>query len=107
MLRIGQLNNTIAFAVAILGLHIVTGRSGQLSLGQSAFVGLGAYTTVILVTDHSWSYLATLPASAAVCFLAGLVVGIPATRVKGMYLGGGHAQRGVRVPAASCSASAG
>src|SRR3712207_635390 len=53
-LRIGQLNNLIAFAVAILGLHIVTGRSGQLSLGQSAFVGLGAYTTVILVADHDW-----------------------------------------------------
>ena len=85
-LRISQINNAIAFAVAILGLNIVIGYSGQLSLGQSAFVGLGAYTTVILVADHNWSYLATLPASAAVCFVAGLIVGVPATRVKGMYL---------------------
>jgi branched-chain amino acid transport system permease protein len=85
-LRISQLNNAIAFAVAILGLNLVIGYSGQLSLGQSAFVGLGAYTTVILVADHDWSYVATLPVSAAVCFAAGLVVGVPATRVKGMYL---------------------
>lgn len=84
--RISQLNNGIAFAVAILGLDLVIGCSGQLSLGQSAFVGLGAYTTVILVADHHWSYLATLPVSAAVSFVAGLVVGIPAARVKGAYL---------------------
>lgn len=84
--RISQLNNAVAFAVAILGLNLVIGHSGQLSLGQSAFVGLGAYTTVILVADHHWSYLATLPVSAAVCFVAGLIVGIPATRVRGMYL---------------------
>jgi len=85
--RIAQLNDTIAFAVAILGLNIVIGDSGQLSLGQSAFIGLGAYTTVILVADHGWSYLATLPVSAGVCFAAGLALGIPATRVRGMYLG--------------------
>ena len=84
--RISQLNDVIAYAVAILGLNLVIGYSGQLSLGQSAFVGLGAYTTMILVADHHWSYLATLPVSATVCFVAGLVVGIPAARVKGMYL---------------------
>ncbi len=84
--RIDQLNTVIAFAVAILGLNIVTGFSGQLSLGQSAFVGLGAYTTVILVADHHWSFFSTLPVSIVVCFVAGLLVGIPATRVKGLYL---------------------
>src|SRR5687768_13493388 len=61
--RIGQLNQVIAYAVAILGLNLVVGFSGQLSLGQSAFVGLGAYTTVVLVADHDWSLLATLPVS--------------------------------------------
>ena len=59
--RINQLNDVIAFAVAILGLNLVIGFSGQLSLGQSAFVGLGAYTTVILVADHGWSFFAALP----------------------------------------------
>lgn len=85
-LRIEQINKVICYAVAIVGLDLVIGYSGQLSLGQSAFIGIGAYTTVILVADHHWSYLATLPASAAVCFVAGLLVGIPAIRVKGVYL---------------------
>ena len=62
--RIVQLNEVIAFAVAILGLNLVIGYSGQLSLGQSAFVGLGAYTSVILVADHGWSYFAALPVAA-------------------------------------------
>ena len=84
--RIGQLNTVIAFAVAILGLEVVTGYSGQLALGQSAFVGLGAYTTVILVADHHWSFYAAVPATIPVCFAAGLAIGIPATRVKGVYL---------------------
>jgi branched-chain amino acid transport system permease protein len=86
VIRLSQINQLIAFAVALLGLNIVIGFSGQLSLGHSAFVGTGAYTTVILVADHHWSYLATLPVSALVCFVAGLTIGIPATRVRGVYL---------------------
>ena len=85
-LRISQLNDVIAFAVAILGLNLVTGYSGQLSLGQSVFVGIGAYTTVILVGDHGWSYFATVPVSAALCFAVGMLVGIPAMRISGLYL---------------------
>jgi branched-chain amino acid transport system permease protein len=84
--RIGQLNQVIAYAVAILGLNLVTGYSGQLSLGQSAFVGVGAYTTVILVADHGWTYYATIPVTVVVCFVAGLVIGIPATRIRGFHL---------------------
>ena len=84
--RIVQLNTVAAFAVAILGLDLVVGYAGLLSLGQSAFVGLGAYTTVILVGDHHWSFYAAVPATAVVCFAGGLLVGIPATRVKGVYL---------------------
>ena len=53
--RISQLNDVIAFAVAILGLNLVIGYSGQLSLGQSVFVGIGAYTTVILVAAPGMS----------------------------------------------------
>ena len=62
------------------------GYSGQLSLGHSAFVGLGAYTTIILVADHHWSYFATIPVSAALCFVVGLIVGLPALRISGLYL---------------------
>lgn len=84
--RISQLNDVIAYAVAILGLNLVIGYSGQLSLGHSAFVGIGAYTTIILVADHGWSYFATLPISAGLCFAVGLIVGVPALRIRGLYL---------------------
>ncbi len=84
--RISQLNDVIAYAVAILGLNLVIGYSGQLSLGHSAFVGLGAYTTIVLVSDHGWSYFTTLPISAGLCFAVGIVVGVPALRIRGLYL---------------------
>ena len=84
--RIGQLNQVMAYAVAILGLNVVVGFSGQLSLGQSAFVGLGAYTSVILVADHGWGLLPTLPAAAGVCLAVGLLIGVPASRISGPYL---------------------
>jgi len=84
--RIGQLNELLAYAVAILGLNVVVGCSGQLSLGQSAFVGLGAYTTVILVADHGWSWFAALPVAVAVCLAVGLVIGWPVSRIEGPYL---------------------
>ncbi|MEO5899361.1 MAG: branched-chain amino acid ABC transporter permease [Ilumatobacteraceae bacterium] len=84
--RIGQLNDVIAYAVAILGLNLVIGYSGQLSLGHSAFVGLGAYTTIILVSDHNWSHFTTVPVSAGLCFVVGMVVGLPALRIRGLYL---------------------
>jgi branched-chain amino acid transport system permease protein len=84
--RIDQFSQVLAFAVAILGLNLVLGFSGQISLGHSVFVGLGAYTTVILVADHHWGYLTTFPVSFALCFVAGVVVGLPALRIRGLYL---------------------
>ena len=79
-------NRVLAYAVAILGLNLVIGYSGQISLGHSAFLGLGAYATVILVADHNWSYFAALPVAFALPFLLGCVVGLPALRIKGLYL---------------------
>lgn len=75
-----------AMSIAILGLNLVSGYSGQISLGHSAFVGVGAYTTAILVADHSWSYFTTVPLAATICFVVGVLVGIPALRLKGLYL---------------------
>lgn len=80
------LSQAAAFSVAILGLNLVTGWSGQVSLGHSAFMGVGAYTTAILVVDHQWSYFTTIPVSAVLCFAIGVAVGIPALRLKGLYL---------------------
>lgn len=81
-----RMNKAIAFAIAILGLQVVIGYTGQLALGQSFFVGSGAYLTAWLVADHNWSYLTTLIVVMPFCFLLGMVLGLPALRVKGLYL---------------------
>jgi branched-chain amino acid transport system permease protein len=75
-----------ADAVAILGLMIIIGYSGQVSIGQSFFFGMGAYVTAWLGVDKGWPFLATLPVSAALGLLVGFVIGIPALRIRGLYL---------------------
>jgi branched-chain amino acid transport system permease protein len=74
------------YAVAALGMHIMTGLCGQFSMGQAAFVALGAYTTAFLAGSHGWSPWITLPLAGLVAGLGGLVFGIPALRIKGFYL---------------------
>src|SRR5437763_16299318 len=84
--RIDQCSQVACYAVATLALDLVIGFSGQISLGHSAFVGIGAYTTVILVADHGWNYFATIPFGFVLCFFVGLLVGLPALRIRGLYL---------------------
>jgi branched-chain amino acid transport system permease protein len=84
--NVGRFSDSMAFAVAVMGLNIVTGLSGQVSLGHSAFMGTGAFTTAILVADHNWSFFATVPIAALLCFAVGIFVGVPALRLKGLYL---------------------
>ncbi len=57
--------NVAAYSVAILGLMLIIGYSGQISIGQSFFFGLGAYATAYLGVNHNWNFLLTLPVSAA------------------------------------------
>jgi branched-chain amino acid transport system permease protein len=76
----------VSFMVAILGLQVVAGFTGQLSLGQGFFFGTGAYIASWLVADHNWSWAATLTVIVPACFLLGMVFGIPALRIKGLYL---------------------
>jgi branched-chain amino acid transport system permease protein len=76
----------VTLSIGILGLNIVTGYSGQISIGHSAFFGIGAYTTMILIADHGWPFVATLPIAGALGFLVGGVIGIPALRIRGLYL---------------------
>ncbi len=72
--------------IAAMGLNILTGYNGQVSLGHGAFFGVGAYTSAILMFDHGWAYLPTLPVAGVICLFVGVLVGIPALRVKGLYL---------------------
>ena len=74
------------YFIAILGLGILTGHTGQISLGHGAFMAIGGYTTAILVADHGWKDLATIPVAGLVAGVAGLIFGIPALRLTGLYL---------------------
>jgi len=81
-----QLTQVMVYALAILGLNLLTGYNGQFSLGHSAFYGIGAYTTAILMSRWGISYVWTLPAAGAVCFAVGFLFGLPALRLQGLYL---------------------
>ena len=74
------------YAMAILGLNVVTGYTGQISIGHGAFMALGGYTTAILTRNHGWNDIATLPVALLVGFAAGVIVGVPALRFHGAYL---------------------
>jgi len=73
-------------ALAVLGLNVVTGYNGQISLGHGAFFAVGAYATAIPMSLLDWSFWATLPVSALVCGVVGWGVGFPALRLGGLYL---------------------
>ena len=84
--RTGQLATVGAYFIAILGLDILAGHSGQISLGHGAFMAIGAYTTAILVGHHGVRDLVTIPIAAAVAGGIGLLAGVPALRLTGLYL---------------------
>jgi ABC-type branched-subunit amino acid transport system permease subunit len=71
--------------IAAMGLNIVTGYAGQISLGHAAFMGVGCYTVAALARMDVPFYLA-LPAGGLISALVGIVVGIPSLRIKGLYL---------------------
>lgn len=92
---LGLLVDALIIAIAVTGLNLITGYTGQLSLGHAGFFAIGAFVAAMLVTgkvwtpfldDNLWTPGWTLPAVAVVCFLVGTVVGIPALRLKGIYL---------------------
>jgi branched-chain amino acid transport system permease protein len=83
---LGNLNHAVAYMVAVLGLGVLIGFNGQISLGNSFFMGVGAYITATLVADNDWPYLLTLVIALPVAFLLGMLFGVPALRIKGLYL---------------------
>jgi branched-chain amino acid transport system permease protein len=84
--RTVQLATVGAYFIAILGLDILTGHSGQVSLGHGAFMAVGGYTTAILMANHGVRDLWTIPLAAAVAGGIGLLAGVPALRLSGLYL---------------------
>ncbi len=84
--RLVQFATVGIYFIAILGLNFLTGYSGQISLGHGAFMAIGGYTSAILIVHHGWSDLATIPVAGLVAGVAGLLFGIPALRLSGLYL---------------------
>jgi branched-chain amino acid transport system permease protein len=84
--RVFQLTQVMVYALAILGLNLLTGFNGQFSLGHSAFYAIGAYTAAILMDRFSVPYYATLPVAGVICLFAGFLFGLPALRLEGLYL---------------------
>jgi branched-chain amino acid transport system permease protein len=74
------------FFVALIGLNVLTGHSGQISLGHGAWVAIGAYTTAILFSQAGIDALWTIPLAGIVAGLAGYAFGFPALRLEGVYL---------------------
>src|SRR5437868_7948542 len=81
-----QITLAFIYAVAILGLNLLTGFNGQFSLGHSAFYAIGAYTAAIMMDGFDIGYGWTLPSAAIVCFVFGFLFGLPALRLEGVYL---------------------
>ena len=84
--RVFQFNLVMVYAIAILGLNILTGFNGQISLGHGAFYAFGAYTAAIMMDKMGAPYWATLPIAGVVCFVFGYLMGFPALRLAGHYL---------------------
>lgn len=84
--RIGQFASAFTLIIAAMSLNMVLGFTGQISLGHSAFFGIGGYTAAILIRDHGWSPGYTFYAAAVIAFVVGCLIGLPVLRIRGAYL---------------------
>jgi len=80
------LAQAIYLAIAAMGLNLLTGFNGQVSIGHGAFFGVGAFTTAQLMVEGGWGFEPTIPLAALAAALLGVLVGFPALRVRGLYL---------------------
>jgi branched-chain amino acid transport system permease protein len=84
--RLFQFSQVLIYAIALLGLNLLTGYNGQFSLGHGAFYGIGAYTTAIMIDRWGIGYGWTIPVAGIVCLVVGFLFGRPALRLEGLYL---------------------
>jgi branched-chain amino acid transport system permease protein len=96
--RVFQLTLALAYAIALLGLNMLTGYNGQISLGHGAFFAIGAYTAAILMDKAGFPYWTTIPIAGLVCLVAGFLFGLPALRLEGLYLALATFALGVAMP---------
>ncbi|WP_232080731.1 branched-chain amino acid ABC transporter permease [Variovorax sp. SRS16] len=96
--RVFQFTLALVYAIALLGLNMLTGYNGQISLGHGAFYAIGAYAAAILMNKFGVPYWATIPVAGAVCLVAGFLFGLPALRLEGLYLALATFALGVAMP---------
>ena len=84
--RLFQFTQVCVYAMVLLGLNLLTGYNGQISLGHGAFYALGAYTMAIMIDRWGVAYGWTIPAAGLVCFVVGFLFGVPALRLEGLHL---------------------
>jgi branched-chain amino acid transport system permease protein len=84
--RLFQFTQVGIYAIALLGLNMLTGYNGQISLGHGAFYAVGAYTSAIMIDRWSVPYPLTVVAAGVLCLVVGFLFGIPALRLEGLYL---------------------
>jgi branched-chain amino acid transport system permease protein len=93
-----QFTLAFGYAIALLGLNMLTGYNGQISLGHGAFFAIGAYTAAVLMDKFNVPYPLTLPAAAVVCGVVGFLFGLPALRLEGLYLALATFALGLSIP---------
>ncbi len=93
-----QFTLVLVYAIALLGLNILTGYNGQISLGHGAFYAIGAYVAAVLMDKFGVPYWVTVPVAGVVCLAAGFLFGLPALRLEGLYLALATFALGVSMP---------
>jgi branched-chain amino acid transport system permease protein len=96
--RLFQATMVLVYAIAILGLNLLTGYTGQISLGHGAFFAIGAYTAAVLIDHFAFAYWLTIPVAAVVCLVAGFMFGLPILKLEGHYLALATFSLGVAIP---------
>ena len=96
--RVFQFTLVLVYAIALLGLNMLTGYNGQISLGHGAFYAIGAYTAAILMDSSACRTGRRFRSAGAVCFVVGFLFGLPALRLEGLYLALATFALGVAMP---------
>ena len=93
-----QIAEIAVYVTAVAGLTVLTGLSGQISLGNGAFMAIGAYTTALMLAHLGWPFVAVLVVAAVASAATGAIVGVAAARLRGPYLAGVTLMLGVALP---------
>ena len=81
-----RLTNILVYALALVGMNLLTGYNGQISLGHGAFYAIGAYATALLVVHAEVPHWLALPMAAVICGVVGFLFSLPLLRLKTMHL---------------------